>query len=146
MQNGRSHSIDGRASPSCLYLLPITPAAVRPPKGDGWLHEPKWDGFRFQAVKDGSDVRLNSKSGAEYTERLPSMVAAFANLPARTAILDGELCLIDARSKHSGGHATYRMDFPRSLRHVEVSGTLGHHGLPRNSGSSEGRWVLRLRG
>jgi bifunctional non-homologous end joining protein LigD len=41
-------------------------------------------------------VRLFSKSGAEYTERLPYMRAAFASLPARAAVFDGELCLLDA--------------------------------------------------
>jgi hypothetical protein len=36
-------------------------------------------------------------SGAEYSDRLPGMVDAFAKLAARTAIPDGELCLIDPR-------------------------------------------------
>jgi hypothetical protein len=63
----------------------------------GWYHEPKWDGFRFQIIKDGSDVRLYSRHGAEYTDRLPGMAEAFGKLPTRSAILDGELCLIDPR-------------------------------------------------
>ena len=45
--------------------------------GDDWLHEPKWDGFRFQIIKDGGTVRLYSRHGAEYTDRLPGMVEAF---------------------------------------------------------------------
>ena len=40
-------------------------------------------------------MRLYSKSGAEYTDRLPGMVAAFASMPTESAILDGELVLID---------------------------------------------------
>jgi len=45
--------------PRLAFIRPLSPsAAVRPPKGDDWLHEPKWDGFRFQVDKDGSDVRL----------------------------------------------------------------------------------------
>jgi len=80
------------------FICPLSPSsAVRPPKGDDWLHEPNWDGFRFQVIKDASDVRLYSKSGAEYTDRLPGMAEAFAKLPTRAAILDGELCLIDPR-------------------------------------------------
>jgi bifunctional non-homologous end joining protein LigD len=80
------------------FIRPLSPsAAVRPPKGDDWLHEPKWDGFRFQVIKDGSEVRFYSRHGAEYTERLPGMTEAFAKLPTRAAILDGELCLIDPR-------------------------------------------------
>jgi hypothetical protein len=55
------------------FIRPTSPSpAVRPPKGDDWLHEPKWDGFRFQVIKDGSDVRLFSNSGADYSNRLPS--------------------------------------------------------------------------
>ena len=80
------------------FIRPLSPAAaVRPPKGDGWLHEPKWDGFRFQIIKDGGEVRLYSRHGAEYTDRLPAMVQAFGKLPTLSAILDGELCLIDPR-------------------------------------------------
>ena len=78
------------------FIRPLVPSSAdRPPKGDDWLHEPKWDGFRFQIIKDGSQVRLFSRHGAEYTDRLPSMVGAFAKLPTSAAILDGELCLID---------------------------------------------------
>jgi len=32
------------------------------------IHEPKWDGFRFQAIKDGARVRFYSHSGAENTD------------------------------------------------------------------------------
>ena len=36
------------------FIRPLSPsAAVRPPKGDDWLHEPELDGFRFQVIKDG---------------------------------------------------------------------------------------------
>ena len=80
------------------FIRPLNPsAAVRPPKGDDWLHEPKWDGFRFQVIKDGSRVRFYSRHGAEYTDRLPRMVEAFGKLPTQSAILDGELVLIDPR-------------------------------------------------
>ena len=98
MQNGRAHSNISRVSARLAFIRPLAPsAAVRPPKGVGWYHEPKWDGFRFQIIKDGSDVRFYSRSGAEYTDRLPDMRKAFAEMPTRAAILDGELCLIDPR-------------------------------------------------
>ena len=74
------------------FVRPLSPsAAVRPPKGDDWLHEPKWDGFRFQIVKDGSVVRFYSRHGAKYTDRLPRMAEAFAKLPTKLAILDSHL-------------------------------------------------------
>jgi bifunctional non-homologous end joining protein LigD len=71
--------------------------AERRPSGKHWLHEPKWDGFRFQIIKDGSAVRFYSRHGADDTERLPGMRKAFAELPADAAIIDGELCLVDLR-------------------------------------------------
>jgi ATP dependent DNA ligase domain len=73
-----------------FYRLP-------PARGEGWIHEPKWDGFRFQVIKDGAGVRLYSKSGAEYTNRLPAVAEAFSKLPAQSAILDGELVLINPK-------------------------------------------------
>jgi|SoiMethySBSTD1v2_1073268.scaffolds.fasta_scaffold2653856_1 ATP dependent DNA ligase domain len=44
----------------------LRPDQCCPPAGKDWLHEPKWDGYRFQIVKNGLDVRLYSRSGAEY--------------------------------------------------------------------------------
>ena len=88
-------------SASLAFIRPLSPSAsVQPPKAYDWLHEPKWDGFRFQVVKDGERVRLYSRHGAEYTDRLPRMAEAFSRLPTQSASLDGELCPIDP-----GGHA-----------------------------------------
>jgi ATP-dependent DNA ligase len=53
---------------------------------------------QVSVIKDGRAVRLYSRHGAEYTDRLPGMVKAFAKLPTSAAILDGELCLIDPRA------------------------------------------------
>jgi len=73
--------------------------ASMPPTGERWTHEVKWDGYRFQVIKYGRTVRLFSRNGADWTLRLPSLAAAFANLPARVAQIDGELCLCDARGR-----------------------------------------------
>jgi hypothetical protein len=86
-----------RARPSLVHPPLVPSASVRPPKGDDWIHEPKWDGFRFQVIKDGREVRLYSRHGAEFTNRLPGMVEAFSKLPTQSAILDGELVLLDPR-------------------------------------------------
>jgi bifunctional non-homologous end joining protein LigD len=73
-------------------MIPTT--AKTPPKGEGWVHEVKTDGYRFQVVKNGDRIRLFSRSEAEYTDRLPVMAEAFSKLPARLAVLDGELSYI----------------------------------------------------
>ena len=58
---------------------------------------------------------IYSRHGAEYTDRLPAMVEAFGKLPARTAILDGELCLIDPR----GSAHFYRLMAQMRTRHPD---------------------------
>jgi ATP-dependent DNA ligase len=100
------------------FIRPLSPSAsVRPPQGDDWVHEPKWDGFRFQVIKDGERVRIYSRHGAEYTDRLPRMVEAFGRLTTQSAILDGELCLIDP-----GGRAHfYRLMAQMRTNHPDES-------------------------
>ena len=39
------------------------------PEGPAWTYEVKWDGYRMQAIKDGSTVRLLSRNGADYSRR-----------------------------------------------------------------------------
>jgi bifunctional non-homologous end joining protein LigD len=72
----------------CHVSSSSVPQPSAPPKGDDWLHEPKWDGFRFQIIKDGSAVWFYSRHGAAYTNRLPRMAEAFSKLPTPSAILD----------------------------------------------------------
>ena len=61
------------------------------PAGPGWLYEPKWDGFRCLALKDGSDVELQGKSGKSLTRYFPEVATAFSEIPLARAALDGEL-------------------------------------------------------
>ena len=61
------------------------------PAGPEWEYEPKWDGFRCLAFRDGDEVELQSKSGQPLTRYFPEIVAALRNLRAKQFILDGEL-------------------------------------------------------
>jgi bifunctional non-homologous end joining protein LigD len=80
------------------FIPPLSPSAsVRRRRATIGCPNPKWEGFRFQVIKDGAGVCFYSKSGADYTARLPRMAEAFAKLSAKSAILDGELALIDRR-------------------------------------------------
>jgi bifunctional non-homologous end joining protein LigD len=80
------------------FIKPCSPIAARtPPAGEGWLHEPKLDGYRLQVVKDGRQVRLYSRSGYDWTKRLARMAEALQAIPCRSAVIDGELVLPDKR-------------------------------------------------
>lgn len=61
------------------------------PAGDGWQYEPKWDGFRCLAFRDGDDVYLQSKSEKPLARYFPEMVDAILAIKAKRFVLDGEL-------------------------------------------------------
>ena len=61
------------------------------PIGDEWQYEPKWDGFRCLAFRDGDEVYLQSKAGQPLARYFPDVVAALAELSATQFVLDGEL-------------------------------------------------------
>ena len=61
------------------------------PDGEGWIYEPKWDGFRCLVFRDGADVKLQSKSGRPLTRYFPELVEAIRQLEPPTFILDGEI-------------------------------------------------------
>lgn len=64
------------------------------PDGDDWLHEIKYDGFRLLAVLEDGSVRLLTRNGKDWTDRYPSVAAELAELPADTAIVDGEVVVV----------------------------------------------------
>jgi ATP-dependent DNA ligase len=63
------------------------------PSGDGWQYEPKWDGFRCIAFRDGSEIYLQSKAGQPLARYFPDVVDAIKKVPARRFVVDGELTI-----------------------------------------------------
>jgi ATP-dependent DNA ligase len=63
------------------------------PEGDNWEYEPKWDGFRCLAFRDGKNVELQSKSGQTLGRYFPEIVDALLKLKASKFVLDGELVI-----------------------------------------------------
>jgi ATP-dependent DNA ligase len=61
------------------------------PAGPEWQYEPKWDGFRALAFRDGSKIELQSKSGRLMARYFPELVAALRDLDADKFVLDGEI-------------------------------------------------------
>lgn len=68
------------------------------PRDVGWQFEPKWDGFRCIAVRQGDAVALFAKSGKPLGRYFPDMVTSLEALPAGDFVLDGELTIpVDGR-------------------------------------------------
>lgn len=71
----------------CLAIL-----QDKPPAGDTWLHEVKFDGYRLQVRISAGKVRLLTRTGLDWTERFGARIAdALAALPCHTALIDGEV-------------------------------------------------------
>ena len=60
------------------------------PEGD-YLYEPKWDGFRAVALRDGDAVEIRSRHGRPLTRYFPELVEALLAQPRARFVLDGEI-------------------------------------------------------
>ena len=63
------------------------------PTGEEWQYEPKWDGFRCLAFRDGDKIFLQSKNGQPLARYFPDVVSNVAKLPQQQFVLDGELVI-----------------------------------------------------
>jgi bifunctional non-homologous end joining protein LigD len=67
------------------------------PRGDEWLYEVKWDGYRALALKDGGGVRLLSLKNKSFETDFPSVVRAVGAIGVESVILDGEVVAVNAQ-------------------------------------------------
>jgi len=63
------------------------------PTGDEWQYEPKWDGFRCLAFRDGDKIFLQSKKGQPLARYFPDVAANVAKVRHKQFVLDGELVI-----------------------------------------------------
>jgi ATP-dependent DNA ligase len=83
------------ALPITPPLKPMLARLVRElPLGD-FLYEPKWDGFRCLAFRDGQDVELWSRNDRPLARYFPELVVALRRLEAQQFVLDGEIVARD---------------------------------------------------
>jgi ATP-dependent DNA ligase len=76
---------------------PLEPMLAKPadklPSDDGWLFEPKWDGFRAIVFRDGDDVLIQSRDLKPLDRYFPELAAPLrASLPER-CVIDGEVVI-----------------------------------------------------
>src|SRR5687767_5042553 len=61
------------------------------PSGGNWQYEPKWDGFRCVAFRDGEEIYLQSKAGQPLGRYFPEVIESLKELKAAKFVLDGEI-------------------------------------------------------
>src|SRR3954453_10811473 len=83
------------------------------PLGD-YVYEPKWDGFRCLAFRDGAEVDLRSRHGRPLARYFPELVAGLEALETSRVALDGEIVLV----------VDGRFDFPALMRRLHPAASL----------------------
>jgi ATP-dependent DNA ligase len=89
-------------------FAPMLARLARELPADGYLYEPKWDGFRCLAFRERQDVDLRSRNQRPLARYFPELVAALLAVPASSFALDGEIVV----ATHSG------FDFDALLRRL----------------------------
>lgn len=97
-------------SPALCTLVDQVPA------GNGWLHEIKYDGYRALIAIGGGKAQVFTRSGLDWSEKFPGIVAAAADLPVTSALIDGEIVAFkDGRPDFSTLKDAIGTDRPMSL-------------------------------
>lgn len=78
----------------CLALTKL-----RPPLGNDWLYEIKWDGYRIAVHLNNRSARILTRGGHDWTHRFPAIEEAAKALGVGTAIIDGEAVVLDAEGR-----------------------------------------------
>ena len=90
------------AQPAFLPPMLATPGKA-PFDDPGWVFEPKWDGYRLQAIVSGGRVVLRTRNGADGAAYFPELLGPPTWLAAPEAIVDGELVALDADGRPDFG-------------------------------------------
>ena len=83
-------------TPPATYRPTLATAADAVPRGEDWLHEIKWDGYRALCTLEAGEPTLISRGGQDLSERFGALVRALARaIHTPNCVLDGEVCALD---------------------------------------------------
>src|SRR5215217_2297745 len=85
---------------SLPFAPPVAPMLSKSvatlPEDDGWLFEPKWDGFRTIVFRDGQDITLQSRDEKSMNRYFPELVKSLTEALPERCVLDGEIVIVGA--------------------------------------------------
>jgi ATP-dependent DNA ligase len=64
------------------------------PDGDGWVYEPKWDGFRTIVFRDGDEIYLQSRNGKPMNRYFPEVIESIRQMKSDRLVMDGEIIVV----------------------------------------------------
>lgn len=86
--------------PAGPFIPPCIPTLVeKPPEGDAWTHEIKYDGYRTQIHLAGAEALAFTRNGHDWSKKYAAPLAAARELIGRDVILDGEMVVQDERGR-----------------------------------------------
>jgi bifunctional non-homologous end joining protein LigD len=107
---GKKEAFPGFISPQ------LASEAPEPPAGEHWVHELKLDGYRIQAhIDKAGKVRLYTRSGLDWTHRMAAVARELGRLSVESAILDGEVVVLEANGQSS--FAALQAAFDEGAKH-----------------------------
>jgi bifunctional non-homologous end joining protein LigD len=116
-----------RPATAALADLPkpmLATSVDRPFTREGWLFELKWDGVRAISGVDGGSRRIVGRSGRDETSRYPELAALGPALRGHSAVVDGEIVVIDADGRPSFERLQSRINVSRAS---DVSRVMREH-------------------
>jgi len=83
-------------NPPVLPMLAKLVGAL--PEGEGWIFEPKWDGFRAIIFRDGDEMFIQSRDEKPLDRYFPELVDALKSRIPERCVLDGEIVIANGPS------------------------------------------------
>jgi bifunctional non-homologous end joining protein LigD len=71
------------------------------PSGSAWIHEMKYDGYRCLLAIGGGEAKVYTRSGLDWSDKFPEIVAAARELEVGSALIDGEIVKLDEEGRSS---------------------------------------------
>ncbi|HEJ83215.1 MAG TPA: ATP-dependent DNA ligase, partial [Desulfobacteraceae bacterium] len=90
------------AQPAPMPVRPRPHLAIlakAPPRGNEWLHEIKYDGYRILCIKKNDTLRLITRNHKDWSDKFKEVAGAAASLPFDRFILDGEMVVLRSDGK-----------------------------------------------
>ena len=110
MMRRRDPAEDPTREPMPVGIVPmLAKLGILPPDDDRWGYEIKWDGERAILYCDGGRIRLESRNLLDITSQYPELHALGRELGSRTAVLDGEIVVLDDEGRPSFQRLQSRM-------------------------------------
>ena len=105
MPNSVAGTKKGKKTAMPDWIAPQLATLVdKPPEGNSWLHEVKFDGYRLLAFKTAKNVKLLSRNKKDWTQSFQPIADSLKKLPLKKAILDGEVVVLDEK-----GHSNFQL-------------------------------------